>query len=287
MKFKIDKKVIEKFPNSRRGSVIELQIRKMIDEALGKMGIGGVGYSVEHPADEKFGDYSTNVAMVCKGCLATTPRRCAEEIAEELSHACRQAGVKSQELRIFEKIEVAGAGHVNFYLSEGYLIGKIREMGENKGNLGESEFMKGKKVLVEYSSPNIAKRFSVGHLRSTIIGQALFNLYKNCGAEVTNDNHLGDWGTQFGMIIAAAEELRVRNQELRIPETVSELEELYVNYNKRIEDEPELQESASDFGLSDLEDLLDTFAAVRPVAKTVSAEVLARLIDDFVALRNV
>ncbi|HBC44829.1 TPA: arginine--tRNA ligase [Candidatus Collierbacteria bacterium] len=69
--------------------------------------------------------------------------------------------------------------------------------------------MSGKKALVEYSSPNIAKRFSVGHLRSTIIGQALFNLYKHSGAEVTNDNHLGDWGTQFGMIIAAVEEKKL------------------------------------------------------------------------------
>ena len=104
--------------------------------------------------------------------------------------------------------------------------------------LGDSDFMKGKKVLVEYSSPNIAKRFSVGHLRSTIIGQAIFNLYKHSGGEVTNDNHLGDWGTQFGMIIAAIEEDKKFNWNTA---NINKLEEIYVNFNREIEEKPELK----------------------------------------------
>ena len=104
-------------------------------------------------------------------------------------------------MSVVRSIEVARNGFINFWVRDEYLSLAMGLAGSDYW--GKSEFMKGKKVLVEYSSPNIAKRFSVGHLRSTIIGQAIFNLYKASGAEVTNDNHLGDWGTQFGMIIAA------------------------------------------------------------------------------------
>jgi len=206
-------------------------IRKVVAEfALGKE------FTVEHPADEKMGDFSTNVAMVLAKELGRNPRELAVDLVGKLE------GNKKL-IELVEKIEPAGPGFINFWIKDEVLIKKIDEALETKEKLGDSDFMKGKKILVEYSSPNIAKRFSVGHLRSTIIGQAIFNLYKHSGAEVTNDNHLGDWGTQFGMIIAAIEE--DKNFDWNNVD-INKLEEIYVDFNKRMEENPELRTKAKE-----------------------------------------
>jgi len=191
---------------------------------------------VEHPADEKMGDYSTNIAMVLAKELGRNPRELALDLVGKLEG--------NKRLRdLVEKIEPAGPGFINFWIKDEVLIKKINEALVAKEKLGDSNFMRGKKVLVEYSSPNIAKRFSVGHLRSTIIGQAIFNLYKHSGAEVTNDNHLGDWGTQFGMIIVAVEE--DKNFDWNNAD-INKLEEIYVDFNKRMEENPELRTKAKE-----------------------------------------
>ncbi len=191
-------------------------------------------FSVERPSDETRGDFACNVAMVLDKTAGKTPREMAEEIMEKLK--------KDKDLGLvvdLEKIEVAGPGFINFWIRDEYLSLAMGLVGNDYW--GKSEFMKGKKVLVEYSSPNIAKRFSVGHLRSTIIGNALYNLYKASGAErVTDDNHLGDWGTQFGMIVAAVEEENLDISSM----SVGELEELYVRFNKRIAENPDLKDKA-------------------------------------------
>jgi len=193
-------------------------------------------FNVEHPADEKMGDYSTNVAMVLAKELKRNPRELAVDLVGKM-----EGNKKLSDL--VEKIEVAGSGFINFWIKDEVLVSKLDEALKLGNSLGDSDFMKGKKVLVEYSSPNIAKRFSVGHLRSTIIGQAIFNLYKHAGGEVTNDNHLGDWGTQFGMIIAAIEE--DPNFEWGKAD-IGKLEEIYIDFNKRIEENPELREKAKE-----------------------------------------
>ncbi len=190
-------------------------------------------FTVERPSDETKGDFSCNVAMVLAKSTGKNPREFAVEIVEKLK--------TNKELALvidLEKVEVAGPGFINFWVRDEYLSLAIGMAGSDYW--GKSEFMKRKKVLVEYSSPNIAKRFSVGHLRSTIIGQALFNLYKASGATVTNDNHLGDWGTQFGMIIAAVEEENLDISNM----SIGELEELYVRFNTRIAENPDLKEKA-------------------------------------------
>ncbi len=179
------------------------------------------------------GDYATNIAMVMSKQLGKNPRELAQEAVGKLTEDERL-------MEIVEKIEIAGPGFINFWIKDKVLIEGLNEMLRNDEHCLDSDFMSGKKVLVEYSSPNIAKRFSVGHLRSTIIGQALFNLYGHSGAEVTNDNHLGDWGTQFGMIVAAVEEKDLDVSKM----SVSDLEILYIEFNKRIEETPELKEKA-------------------------------------------
>ncbi|OGD81343.1 arginine--tRNA ligase [Candidatus Collierbacteria bacterium RIFOXYD1_FULL_40_9] len=220
-----------------------MKVKEIIEKTIKEV-FNTESFSVDRPSEESRCDFACNVAMVLSKTVGKNPRELAEEMVEKLK--------KDKELALvvdLEKIEVAGPGFINFWVRDEYLGKKISGvsgfrvkpgMTESEIEIGDSDWMKGKKVLVEYSSPNIAKRFSVGHLRSTIIGQALFNLYKASGASLTNDNHLGDWGTQFGMIIAAVEEENLDISKM----SVGELEELYVRFNTRISDNPDLKEKA-------------------------------------------
>ncbi len=212
-----------------------MKIREQLRNAIAELALGKE-FIVEHPAQESLGDYSTNIAMVLARELGRNPRELAVDLVGKLEK-------NTDTKKIVEKIEVAGPGFINLWIKDEVLISLLDESLKTGEKLGDSDFMKGKKILVEYSSPNIAKRFSVGHLRSTIIGQAIFNLYKHCGGNVTNDNHLGDWGTQFGMIIAAIEE--DKNFDWASAD-INKLEEIYVDFNKRIEENPELRAKAKD-----------------------------------------
>ncbi|KAH6911628.1 arginyl-tRNA synthetase [Coprinopsis sp. MPI-PUGE-AT-0042] len=112
-----------------------------------------------------------------------------------------------------------------------------------QGLYGTNNLGEGKKVIVEYSSPNIAKSFHVGHLRSTIIGAFLANLYKACGWEVTSMNYLGDWGTQFGLIASGFE--KYGNQEALEQDAIKHLFDIYVQVNKDAESDPSVKEQAA------------------------------------------
>ncbi|HOX96549.1 MAG TPA: arginine--tRNA ligase [Candidatus Woesebacteria bacterium] len=214
-----------------------MKIKEIIREAVAEFALGKE-FAVEHPADEKMGDYSTNIAMVLAKELGRNPRELAIDLVNKLSDNKNLSKMVEK-----DNIQVAGPGFINLWIKDEVLISQLNEALKTGDKLGNSDFMKGKKVMVEYSSPNIAKRFSVGHLRSTIIGQAIFNLYKHSGGEVTNDNHLGDWGTQFGMIIAAIEEDANFNWDSA---DINKLEEIYVDFNKKIEENPELRTKAKD-----------------------------------------
>ncbi len=224
-------------------------IRERIEELVGKLSEGGsISFDLGHPKEENHGDYATNVAMQCFGLVksnipggylhklavfASDPKDMAEKIIQDLKK-------DAQLMEVIEKIEVAGPGFINFYLKK-EVLGKELELAVREGdNYGKGSWGMGKRVLVEYSSPNIAKRFSVGHFRSTVIGQAIRNLYQFSGWETVGDNHLGDWGTQFGMMIAAVEEKGVDISMM----TLDEVEELYVEFNGRIKDNPQLLDKA-------------------------------------------
>ena len=215
---------------------IRERITRALEDVVEEMSLEEAKVELEHPADESHGDYACNVAMV--------GYKEAEEVFEsprELAEALIKVLKKNEVLmKRVEKIEVAGGGFINFYLRQRWLVDELGRVVEKGEEYGRGEWGEGKKVLVEYSSPNIAKRFNVGHLRSTIIGQALINLYQFSGWKTVGDNHLGDWGTQFGMIIAGIEEkgLDVKNMSL------VEMEELYVDFSKRAEEDDDLKEKA-------------------------------------------
>jgi len=216
---------------------IEKVIVLAIKEVLKDIDMVASSLVLEHPAEEGNGDYASNVAMAVfkKSDGFGTPKELAEKIVERLK--------KNEKLtRVVERVWVAGPGFINFSLKRGWLIEEMKQMVEKGDDYGRGDWGKGKRVLIDYSSPNIAKRFSIGHLRSTIIGQALYNLYRFGGWEAIGDNHLGDWGTQFGMIMVA-----VLEKDLKVPKmSVDELEEEYVKFNARAKKEPSLRERAKE-----------------------------------------
>lgn len=205
-------------------------IRGQIVEALKKAtGIKKIG--LEFPENESFGDYSSNVAMVSAKDKIGNPRKTAESIVGKLQ--------KNEKLsKIVDKIEIAGPGFINFWLKKEVLVDTLRQIDTAKSDFGKLETGKGKTVIVDYSSPNIAKPFGIGHLRSTIIGQALYNLYGALGYEVVGDNHLGDWGTQFGKLIYMIQTERPGKF------SIESLEKLYVEFHKMAETDPGLEEKA-------------------------------------------
>jgi len=200
---------------------------------------------VEFPEEKTYGDYASSIALQLAKIAKKEPIEIADVIKTEIG------GInKIKKEKIFEKIEVAPPGFINFFLSKEYLIEKLRQVLKEKEKYGSGQVGKGKTLVIDYSAPNIAKPFGVGHLRSTIIGQALYNIYKFLGWKCIGDNHLGDWGTQYGKLIYQIKKEKLKNksqkEKLRILKTltIEELEKLYVKFHKEVEMEPELEEEA-------------------------------------------
>ena len=179
---------------------------------------------LEHPDNEDFGDYSTSIAMVLAKELKANPHEVAEKIL-------RQAQDLNSDF--VEKIEIAGAGFINFYLKPEVMIEEAEVINydvEFRNKM--AEYGANKTMVIDYSAPNIAKPFGIGHLRSTDIGQSIYNIYKMMGWNCIGDNHIGDWGTQFGKLIVA---IKKWNQKDLAQLTIMDLEKLYVKFHKESE----------------------------------------------------
>ena len=218
-------------------------IRELINHSIKELRLPKVEYAIEHPKNESHGDYSCNIAMILWGTLKVRPSLRKEltfgsprELAEKL---VEQIYKDPFFVKTFEKVEVAGAGFINFYLKPEFFLEQTKKATET--GYGRNESGRGKLAIVEYSSPNIAKPFTIGHLRSTVIGDAVANILELNGWKVMRDNHLGDWGTQFGKQIAA---IKKWGDEKKNVYTVKELVELYVRFHKEAEDNPGLDDEA-------------------------------------------
>jgi arginyl-tRNA synthetase len=143
--------------------------------------------------DENFGHYQCNSSLKLSKILKENPRKIALQIIENLVK-------KEDEQDIFSKIDIAGPGFINLILNPNFISSILNRMLQDP-KLGALKIKKPQTVIVEFSSPNIAKELHVGHLRSTIIGDALARLFEFLGHRVIRLNHIGDWGTQFGMLI--------------------------------------------------------------------------------------
>jgi arginyl-tRNA synthetase len=195
---------------------MENQIKKLIKEALKNLEIEDADSRpdespfgrvvVEHPEDLKNGDYSTNVAMACAKKLKTNPKELAGKIVESL--LALDSGEDGR--GYIEKIEVAGAGFINFHLSRKFFAGSIEEILNNE-NFGKNHLHKGKKVMVEYTDPNPFKPFHIGHLMTNTIGESVASILEYSGADVSRANYQGD----IGLHVAKAIYGLLENEELQ------------------------------------------------------------------------
>lgn len=180
--------------------------------------------------NEKFGDFQTNFAMMNSKIIGGNPRKIAEEIVNEIG-TCNH---------LIEKLEIAGPGFINTFLKDEYLGEYVSKMTTEKFEYTELN-TKGD-VIIDYSSPNIAKRMHIGHLRSTIIGDAVKRLYNFLGYHTVADNHIGDWGTQFGKLIIGYRKWLDKEAYEKNP--IEELERVYVEFSKESENDPSLDDLA-------------------------------------------
>jgi arginyl-tRNA synthetase len=203
----------------------------IIVDAVKKV-VGNVEVGLETPEFDSHGDYSTNIALILAKKEGKNPQELAKSLVESLKKDARLNEIVS-------KVEVGGQGFINFFISQDALFTELDKI-LKEDSYGSSHQGKGKTVLVEYSSPNIARRFGIGHLRSTIIGQALYNLFKTLGHKTISENHLGDWGTQFGTLLYQITKNNLEVNSL----SVGRLEELYVEFHKKAEEDPKLWDEA-------------------------------------------
>jgi len=178
------------------------------------------------------GDYNTPLALMLSKIIKDSPLRLAELISQE---------VQKQQNKIISKIEILPPGHLNFFLEKSAFQKELGNLIKITSTLNKKRSQK-KTIIVEYSSPNIAKPMHVGHLRSTIIGEALANLYDICGYKVIRWNYLGDWGTQFGKLIASYKLWGKKQQVEKNP--IQTLLILYQKFHQEAKTNPDLEQLA-------------------------------------------
>lgn len=189
--------------------------------------------SLETPPDKKMGD----LAFPCFP-LAKVMRKAPPMIASELAE-------KFTADEYIDKAEAAG-GYLNFFFNRTkFTAAVVSEIAEKGEKYGSSDMGEGKTVLVEFSSPNIAKPFHIGHLFSTAVGNSVEKIYKHLGYNTVKINHLGDWGTQFGKLICAYKRWGVR--EVIEKDPINELLKIYVKFHDEVEKEPSLDDEARSY----------------------------------------
>ncbi len=174
--------------------------------------------------DRKFGDFQCNDAMQAARTLRMAPRAIAERVTDALPRP-----------EMLESVEVAGAGFINMTVNKEWLTEQLQEIAATD-NFGIPNAGQGRTVIIDYSSPNVAKPMHIGHIRSTVIGCAVDRIYRALGYNVIADNHLGDWGTQFGILIMGYRHCLSEDERGNL--SVELLERAYVeSYNKTKDDE--------------------------------------------------
>jgi len=231
---------------------LTLQLQKLLQDTLKTLGVASQpAFGFELPVQASFGDLSSNVAMVTFKALArheitiySNPRSWAEALVSQLKTTL----ITQSDLQpLITHVSVAGPGFINFTFSDAYWLEALQTAAFKPESL-IPQTGAGQKAVVEYSSPNIAKPFTIGHLRSTIIGDAVANLLAATGWQVFRDNHLGDWGTQFGKQIYAIKNLGLGSQAANIKaieeaeNPVKVLVDLYVEFHAKAEVDPTLED---------------------------------------------
>jgi arginyl-tRNA synthetase len=198
-------------------TILETRLRAAVGDS------GGVAVAVQPVQDARFGDYQSNVAMQLAKPRRANPRQVATDIIAKLDVA-----------DVCEAPEIAGAGFINFRLKPAALIAHFGRLAADE-RLGVPA-VKPRRILIDFSSPNVAKPMHVGHIRSTFLGDTLARIGRFLGHTVVTDNHIGDWGTQFGMLCLAWKTLLDRTALDSDP--IAELERIYKAQNERCKADP-------------------------------------------------
>ena len=206
-------------------STIEARFRDALAKAFGDEH-RATDPLVRLSTDERFGDYQANVAMSLAKTLGAKPRDVAASIVAALDAA-----------DLFERVEIAGPGFINLTLTNDALGRRVEAMHEDE-RLGVEPAPR-ERIVVDYSGPNVAKEMHVGHLRSTCIGDAIARVLRFLGHDVIGQNHLGDWGTQFGMLIEYLME-----SGGAVSREIGDLNAFYQEAKRRFDGDPEFAERA-------------------------------------------
>ncbi len=210
----------------------KLIIAQEIQAALPDMELEAIVNLLEVPKNSSMGDLAFPAFSLAK-VLRKAPQAIASELVEK---------IQSDK---FEKVQAVGP-YINFFLNKQEISQAVlaEVIAEGK-DYGQQELGQGKNITIDMSSPNIAKPFSIGHLRSTVIGDSLAKIFEKIGYKSVKINHLGDWGKQFGMLIVAYKKWGDEGAVRATP--INELLKLYVRINKEAESQPELDEEARDW----------------------------------------
>ncbi|MBD1551842.1 arginine--tRNA ligase [Pseudomonas typographi] len=208
-------------------------IRLLIQQALARLVAEGVlpeglapVIQVENTRDKAHGDFASNIAMMLAKPAGLKPRDLAEKVIAALPADA-----------LVSKVDIAGPGFLNFFQNTGALAQRL-DAALGDARLGVAKAGPSQRVVVDMSAPNLAKEMHVGHLRSTIIGDAVANVLEYLGDTVIRQNHVGDWGTQFGMLLAYMEENQTDSDEL------ADLENFYRAAKKRFDESEAFAERA-------------------------------------------
>ena len=204
-------------------------LTQKLAEALSAAGLPPAG-AVTPATDARFGDYQTNAALVLAKQMGENPRALAQKILDAYDR-----------WDLCDPPTIAGAGFLNFALRPAAIADKTAELLRDE-RLGVAKTIAPKRIVVDFGSPNVAKPMHVGHIRSTVLGDALARIASFLGHDVIRDNHIGDWGTQFGMVIYGWKNLLDRAALERDP--IVELVRIYKETNEKATTDPNVREAA-------------------------------------------
>ena len=211
--------------------LLTIKLKKLFSKNINN--IFGADYAqkvdIQNSTKKEFGDFQTNFAMVSSKLIGKNPREIANTLVDNFA-----------ENDIIEKLEIAGPGFINIYLKNNFLNEEIKKVENEKYDF--SFLNTDKTVIIDYSSPNIAKRMHIGHLRSTIIGDSIKRILQFLGFHTLADNHIGDWGTQFGKLIVAYKNWL--NKKAYAEDPIGELERIYVLFSEESKKNPALEDEA-------------------------------------------
>lgn len=208
------------------------EVALLIGNIVTDLSVDEINDMIERPVDSKMGDYAFPCFKLAKA-LQKSPNAIATELGEKLSG-----------IELFSQVEIVNA-YINFFIDKkSFIKASLSEVVRMDEKFGSSDIGANRKVIVEFSSPNIAKPFHIGHIRSTVIGNSIYKLYDFLGYDTVRINHLGDYGTQFGKMIVAYRKWGNKEDVEKTP--IKSLLEYYVKFHEEVETHPELEDMARD-----------------------------------------